>query len=114
LPRLLAKTLTSYDRFNSTMAALLEFFRSDPNRARLTLREMLDRPEALRERLRESLSPWIKILTEYLRMGQASGLIKPDLHPESCVVQIMLMVMSTAAIGDVATAIVRCRPRRPG
>lgn len=106
LPKVLASSLNSYDRFDSTMTALLEFFRSDPSRARLTLREMLDRPESLRERLREYLSPWIHILTEYIRMGQASGLIKPDLHAESYVVQIMLMVISTAAIGDVAAGIV--------
>lgn len=112
LPRVLAKSLTGYDRFDSAMTALLDFFRSDPNRAKLTMREMLDRPDALRERLTEHLSPWIKILTEYIRMGQKSGLIKPDLHPESYVVQVLLMVMSTAAVGDVAAAL--AGTRNPG
>lgn len=109
LPRVLAKSLTGYARFDSTMAALLDFFRSDPNRARLAVREMLDRPEALRARLSEYLGPWIRILTEYIRMGQASGLIKRELHPESYVVQVMLMVISTAAMGDVAGAMVGAR-----
>lgn len=105
LPRVLANSLTGYDRFDSAMTALFDFFRAEPNRARLTVREMLDRPDSLRERLTEYLSPWIRILIEYIRMGQASGLIKPDLHPESYVVHVMLMVISTAAIGDVASAI---------
>jgi AcrR family transcriptional regulator len=106
LPGVLTNSMTSHDRFDSTMAALLDFFRSDRNRARLVLREMLDRPEALRQRLIEHLSPLVRVLTDYLRMGQASGMIKPDLHPESYVVQVMMMVISTAAIGNVASAIV--------
>lgn len=105
LPRMLAASTTGYDRFASAMTALLEFFRSEPNRARLTLREMLDRPEALRARLSEHLSPWIGMLAEYMRMGQASGLIKKDLDPEAYIVQVLVMVMSTAAIGHVAGAI---------
>lgn len=106
LPVVLAKTLPSYDRFNAMMAALLEFFGSDPNRARFALREMLDRPAALRGLLAEHLSPLLGILTEYIRMGQASGLIQPDLCPESYVVQVMIMVISSAATGGVASGIV--------
>jgi TetR/AcrR family transcriptional regulator len=105
LPRVLAESATGYDRFTSAMKALLAFFRSEPNRARLTVREMLDRPEALRERLREHLSPWIRVLTDYLRMAQGSGIVKPGLDPESYVVQVLMMVVSTAAIGQVAGAI---------
>lgn len=105
LPRVLAESAAGYDRFTSAMKALLAFFRAEPNRARLTVREMLDRPEALRARLREHLSPWIRVLTDYLRMGQASGMVKPELDPESYVVQVLMMVVSTAAIGQVAGAI---------
>jgi len=93
-------------RFNAMMAALLDFFGSDPNRARFALREMLDRPDALRALLAEHLSPLLGILTEYIRMGQASGLIQPDLCPESYVVQVMTMVISSVAIGGVASGIV--------
>lgn len=111
LPAVLANTLTSYDRFNAAMSALLDFFRSDPNRARLALREMLDRPEELRERLLEHLSPLVRVLTGYIRLGKASGLIQSDLCPESYVVQVMILVISSAAIGSVASGIVgACDP----
>lgn len=104
LPRLMATT-SSYDRFSATIAALLSFFRDDPNRARLTLREMLDRPEALRRRMEELLSPWIRLLTDYIRMGQASGYLRPEVQPEAYVIQVLMMVLSTVAIGDVAAGI---------
>ncbi|HNT89333.1 MAG TPA: helix-turn-helix domain-containing protein, partial [Candidatus Hydrogenedentes bacterium] len=47
LPRLLAATESGYGRFDATVTALVEFFLEDPDRARLTVREMLDRPAML-------------------------------------------------------------------
>ena len=44
LPGLLLKASTE-ERFDATMEALSEFFIEDPDRARLFLRETLDRPE---------------------------------------------------------------------
>lgn len=108
LPRLLARS-SGYDRFSASVSALLEFFREEPNRARLALREMLDRPEDLQQQMREHLSPWMQLLTDYIRMGQASGLLRPDVNPESYVIQVMLMVVTSVAVGDVASALVSDR-----
>jgi len=105
LPKLL-NARSSYDRFSSLLDALITFFRTDPDRARLALREMLDRPEPLRAQMETLLSPLLRLLTDYIRMGQASGLIKPDLHPESYVIQVVMMVISTVAFGGVASALV--------
>ena len=106
LPVVLTNTPPGHARFNSTMAALLDFFGSDPSCARAALREMLDRPDSLSEGLRTHLSPLVRMITEYIRMGQVSGRIQPDLAPDSYVVQVLTMVISSAAIGSVVNAIV--------
>jgi AcrR family transcriptional regulator len=105
LPKLLARS-SGYDRFTASVTALLAFFREDPNRARLALRVMLDQPEELRRQMREQLSPWVMLLTEFIRMGQASGLLRREVNAEAYVVQVLLMVVTSVAVGDVASALV--------
>jgi AcrR family transcriptional regulator len=105
LPKLLSH-VRGEDRFSAMVTALLTFFQEDPNRARLMLREMLDRPEELRTKLREHLSPYVKLLSDYIRMGQTSGLIRPEVDPESYVVQVLMLIISTVATGHVALALV--------
>ncbi len=109
LPKLLARS-SGFDRFSASVASLLGFFREDPNRARLALREMLDRPGELQALMREHLSPWIKMLTDYIRLGQETGLIRREANAESYVVQVLLMVITTVAVGDAAAGIVGDRP----
>lgn len=105
LPKLLARA-DGHDRFTASMAALLDFFRADPNRARLALREMLDRPEELQQRMRETLSPWMRLLANYIEMGKVTGLIRPEVQAESYVVQVMQMVVTAVAIGDAASGLI--------
>lgn len=105
LPKLLARD-SGHDRFSASVTALLDFFRGDPNRARLALREMLDRPEEMQRQMREHLSPWLRLLVDYIEMGKASGLIRAEVEAESYVVQVMLMVVTAVAVGDVATGLV--------
>ncbi|MDH3843701.1 MAG: TetR/AcrR family transcriptional regulator, partial [Myxococcales bacterium] len=52
LPSLLLRA-TREERFDATMEALSRFFIEDPDRARLMLRETLDRPEHMRALLKE-------------------------------------------------------------
>ena len=105
LPKLLAKA-SGYDRFSASVAALLDFFRDEPNRARLALRELLDRPEESRQRMRETLSPWIRLLANYIEMGKQTGHIRPEVQAESYVVQVMLMVVTAVAIGDAVSGLI--------
>jgi AcrR family transcriptional regulator len=105
LPKLMAQS-SGYDRFSATVTALLVFFREDPNRARLALREMLDRPDALQRQMNEHLSPWIKLLADFIRMGQASGLLRSQVNPDAYVVRVLLMVMTSVAVGNVASSLV--------
>lgn len=106
LPGLLTARISGYDRFSSFLTAAVEFFMEDANRARLMVREMLDRPGVLHSLMKEHLSPWTTLLTDYIRMGQESGTIKPDVDPESYIIQVMMMVIGTVAIGGVVAALV--------
>jgi len=106
LPKLLTAEISGFDRFSSALTAVVEFFLADTNRARLTLREMLDRPETIHSLMTEHLSPLTTVLTDYIRMGQESGTIKRDVHPESYIIQVMVMVVGTVAVGDVVAALV--------
>jgi AcrR family transcriptional regulator len=100
LPRVIASN-PGYDRFDATVTATLRFFEDDPARARLALREMLDRPDALREGMREHLGPWISMLAEYIRLGQASGMIRAEVDAEAYIVQVFTMIISAAVVGPV-------------
>lgn len=105
LPRLLAATESGYGRFDATITALVRFFRDDPDRARLAVREMLDHPEMFAAMMREHLSPWACLIADYIRMGQSSGIIRADIQPESYMIQVMLMIIATAGLGSVAGAL---------
>jgi len=105
LPRLLAGATSGHDRFSSTIEALVGFFLSDTNRARVAIRESLDRPEELRQLASELVFPWTRLLIEYIRMGQEAKIIKCEVDPESYIMQVMMMAIGTVALGHVASAL---------
>ncbi|MDP8222052.1 MAG: TetR/AcrR family transcriptional regulator [Candidatus Lernaella stagnicola] len=102
LPRLLSDTASGHDRFADMITALVDFFLDDENRARHVVREMLDRPEGAPELVRQHLRPWLDLITNYIRLGQRSDVIKSDVDPESYVFQVMMMVIGTVAMGRTA------------
>ena len=106
LPELLSAQKSGEDRFSSILRAVIEFFVEDVDRARVTIREMLNRPEDLRDQMRKRLRPFTMLLGEYIRIGQANGSIRKDVRPESYVIQIMMMAIGTVVIGDVVTALI--------
>ncbi len=105
LPKLLAGATSGHDRFSSTVEALVGFFLSDTNRARVAIRESLDRPEDLRKMGSELVLPWMRLLVEYIRMGQEAKIIKREVDPESYIMQVMVMVIGTVALGHVVSAL---------
>ena len=105
LPKLLAGATSGHDRFSSTVEALVGFFLSDTNRARVANRESLDRPEDLRKMGSELVLPWMRLLVEYIRMGQEAKIIKREVDPESYIMQVMVMVIGTVALGHVVSAL---------
>lgn len=98
LPRGLAAAQSARDRLEGLLRAFLGFFQADPDRARLMLREILDRPDVLRARLRDDLAPWTGLIADAIRAGQAEGRIHAGLDPEA-----WLIVVITAGVGAVAT-----------
>lgn len=97
LPRLLDAVTSGKGKFEALTGELVRFYQSDPDRARLILREMLDRPDNMRALLTEGLRPWLLLVAEYIRQGQASGILYEDVDPESYVMHIILMVAGTVA-----------------
>lgn len=97
LPRLLLAATASGDRFDAVFGELWRFFTEEPDRARIFVRELLDRPEELRKLLRGPIKPWLMMVASYIRAGCEAGRHHPDVDPEAYVVSTLLMVISTAA-----------------
>ena len=97
LPRLLEAVTSGERRFEALTGELVRFYHADPDRARLILREMLDRPDDMRALLIEGLRPWLLLVAEYIRQGQAQGILYEDVDPESYVMHVILLVAGTVA-----------------
>jgi AcrR family transcriptional regulator len=98
LPRLL-RAASREDRFDAILDETIGFFSEDPSRARLLLREALDRPAEMRTLLGEFVSPWLAVLSENIAKAQTAGVIRRDVDPEAYVVMVIHLVL-----GNVATA----------
>jgi AcrR family transcriptional regulator len=99
LPQLLFAAPSGLGRFEAIFGAVRRFFADDPHRARLVLREMLDRPDAIRALLRDAVRPWLAAIAGFIRAGQAGGTHHPDLDPEAYLLQ-MLQVVIAAGVSN--------------
>jgi len=104
LPRLLLAATASKDRFEAVFGELYRFFASDADRARVLLRECLDRPVEARRLLAAPVRPWLDAVAGYIRAGQASGRHHPDLDPDAYVLHVLGMVISLTANASVNMA----------
>lgn len=101
VPRLLKVATTGDDRFEALMNEATHFFISDPNRARLLLREMLDRPEFMRSIIAEYLTPWMRIMEQYIRKGQQEGLLRGGVDVDAYILHVIQMILSSVAMHGV-------------
>lgn len=106
LPKVMVAASGGQDRFQRTLTEVLSFFQEDPDRARLLMREMLDSPDAMRKRLENTLRPWLALVTEYIRLGQRQGRVRPDLDPEAWTLQVTILSIGTIAAGGVFDQVV--------
>lgn len=105
LPRLLEAVTSGRGRFEAMTEELVRFFAEDPDRARLVVRQMMDRPEETREVLATKLSPWLRLIADYMRKSQEAGQAQADVDPESYIVHVVtLAVAGVAALPVVAGA----------
>jgi AcrR family transcriptional regulator len=111
LPGLLLKASTE-ERFDATMEALTEFFIEDPDRARLFLRETLDRPERMRAMLAEFVKPWVDLLSAQLERAKEQCLVQQDVDPQAYVVEVITMAVAGTAVIDTMNVILPDDPAR--
>lgn len=104
LPGLLADASSGYKRFTATIEELIKFLIEDTGRAKVALREMLDRPEESRRLIAEQLNPWTILLTNYINMGKDAGVIRQDVNAEAYPMLVVMMAISAVAVGSVAAA----------
>ena len=110
VPRLMAAAASGGPRLDSLLNAFFEYFQSDRNRARVLVREMLDRPVEMRSLLAQHLQPWTRLMTEAIRLGQGSGMLRPQADPESYTVLIICSALSLVAVGPDASALIDPEP----
>lgn len=101
LPRLLVAATASEGRFDAVFGEVRRFFASDPDRARLVVREVLDRPAETRRLLGGPVHTWVAAITRYIREGQATGRHYPDVDPEAYVVHLLYFIIAAAAAAPV-------------
>lgn len=100
LPQMLEAVTSGHGRFDALTRELFRFFEADADRARLLVRELLDNPDEMRRMLADNLRPWVLLVAQYIREGQRIGLIQPDVDPESYVLTVITLVLSSvSAIG---------------
>ena len=105
IPRLLTVAAPAQDRFTATITAVVSFFVEDPNRARLCVREAMDRPEPLQALIRVHLRPWLVLMADYIRLGKKGGDIRSGVDSEAYVVHVLLLIISMVAFAPVGSAI---------
>jgi TetR/AcrR family transcriptional regulator len=97
LPRLLEAVTSGRGRFEAITAELMRFFLEDPDRARLVVRELLDRPDQMQSRLTQTLTPWLTLIADYIRKGQEAGQIAKDVDAEGYILHIVTLAVSSVA-----------------
>ncbi len=110
LPQVLSAATTGKDRFRNGVHALLSFFRDDPHRARLLVREILDRPDVISDRFARHLRPWTPLLVEYIERGQREGRVHEGVDAEAWILQLLNAAVGTLATGAVTAAMFADRP----
>ena len=101
LPRVMVAAHGGQDRFERTLTEVLRFFEEDPDRARIIMRELLDHPDEMQRRLELTLRPWMALVTEYIRLGQRQGRVRPELDPEAWTLNVTMLAIGCMAAGGV-------------
>jgi AcrR family transcriptional regulator len=100
LPRLLMAASSGEDQFDLVLAETVGFFAADPDRARLLLREILDRPDQVRALLPTHVSPWVEVVSRAIRKGVERGTTNTAVDPEAYVVAVLNLVLGTIATAE--------------
>ena len=85
------------DQFTALIDETIGFFAGDPDRARLLLREGLDRPAEFRQLLVAHLRPWVAVIAERIRTSVGRGHIHGAVDPEAYVVAVINLILTSFA-----------------
>ncbi len=113
LPRLLKAAASGEDQFEAIVNEMVRFFAADPDRARLLVREVLDRPDQTKQMIGEQVRPWVDIVCNYIRKGKEQGLLQADVDPEAYVVQVINLVVASVATFDCIGSLVTPNEQGP-
>lgn len=105
LPRLL-KAAAREDRFDAILDETIAFFAADPDRARLLLREALDRPAEMKRLLATGALSWLGLLADSIRKAQSEGLMDKRADPEAWLSQVIHLLVGTFAAGPILQILV--------
>jgi AcrR family transcriptional regulator len=98
VPQLL-RAVAREDRFDALLDATIEFFLNDPDRARLLLRETLDRPQEMHELLNTHVATWLGVISTSIEKAQAAGSMRKDVDAAAYVLQVIHLVVGTFTTG---------------
>ncbi len=105
LPKLLMAATTGTEQFDAVLSKTVAFFAEDRDRARLILRELLDRPDEIQPLIETHVRPWVTIVADYIRRGQDQGRLWFDVDPQSYVAHITILVIGSLATFDSIAAL---------
>lgn len=111
VPRIFAAAAGGKGRIEGVIREVVEFFAAEPDRARLITRELLDRPEELRQIMAEHSPAWATVVTASIREGQQEGTVFPNVQPEAFVVQMALLI--SLGVGQLRVMDVLIDPQDP-
>lgn len=97
MPQLLLAASSSHRQFDGVLGEMVAFFSTDPDRARLLLREILDRPGETRKLTERLVQPWVRATCNYIRKGQEGGRLRADVDPEAYVNQVINLLIASIA-----------------
>jgi len=101
LPKLLLAPSTSgLQRFQAIIAELIGFFAQQPDRARLLVRELLDRPDAMERYLESYIRPWLHVVEKALQEGRKAGVVQHNLDPTAYTLHLTVLSLSSIATAD--------------
>ena len=106
LPRLLHAAARE-DRFDAILDECISFFAADRDRARLLLREALDRPVEMRRMLERHANVWVGVIAESIKKAQAEGSMREDVDAEAYVLQIVHLVIGTFSVGPMTSVLLK-------
>lgn len=105
LPKLLMAATSGSEQFEAVVSKTLAFFVEDRDRARLILRELLDRPAELQPLIETHVRPWATLVADYIRRGQEQGRLHLDVDPEAYVAHVTMLVLSSLATFEVVATL---------